>query len=267
MQQCPQHGRGLGVWVVEDYSEAHLAAMEFLNRTSTPDVGYMLVRVRFTHGLGPSTYQVHFEVAARPNEFVRRGRRRSSGAEPVGRINVQQRDYLREVREIAKPELDDMGLRTERTEQMHACGSYVVTHLPESLEVSKWGYFSIRTTRSAASVGLYMANFETREQNSAAIEVLRERYAERLIAALPGSPQIDWHRGSGALLDHADVELPGEGYLGGSANRAAEWSVAVCRGWLDVMRADPMDDLSKLVEDWLVHHEDGSADFDTDSES
>lgn len=259
-----QQGSGLGVWVVEDYSEAHLAAMEFLNRTSTADVGYMLVRVRFTHGLGPNTYQVHFEVAARPNDFVRRGRRRSSGAEVTGHINEQQRGYLREVLEAASPELEGMGLRAQ---SMHARGAYVNVQLPASVEVSNWGVLTLRTTRSAASVRLHMIGFETREQNSAALEVLRDRYAERLIEVLPGAPQIDWHGGaSGALSDYAGIELAGEGYVGGSADRAASWAVAVCRGWLDVMRADPIADLSSLVEDWVVHHEDGSTDFDDNGE-
>jgi hypothetical protein len=32
------------------------------------------------------------------------------------------------------------------------------------------------------------------------------------------------------------------------------------------MRADPIADLSSLVEDWVVHHEDGSTDFDDNGE-
>src|SRR5262249_15376244 len=116
-----QQGSGLGVWVVEDYSEAHLAAIEFLNRTSTPEVGYMLCRVRFTHGTGPNAYQVHCEVAARPNDFVRRGRR-VAGSENTGRINERRRDYLARVLEVAKPELERIGYRGV---SMHARGAYI----------------------------------------------------------------------------------------------------------------------------------------------
>jgi hypothetical protein len=261
-----QQGSGLGVWVVEDYSEAHLAAVEFLNRTSTPDVGYMLVRVRFTHGVGANTYQVHFEIAARPNAFVRRGRRRVTGAETTGRVNDQQRDYLRAVLDVARPELEAMGLRVLR---IHARGVYVDIRLPTSMDLSNWGHLSLRTTRSAAAMRLHMDGFETREQNSAALDVLRDRYEERLVQLLPGAPQIEWHGGaSGALTDYAGVELPGAGYAGGTSNEAANWAVGVCRSWIDTMGENPISDLSALVEDWVVHHEGGaSAEFDPQAES
>jgi hypothetical protein len=249
---------------VEDYSEAHLAALEFLNRTSTADIGYMLVRVRFTHGMGPTSYQVHFEVAARPNDFIRRGRRRTSGSEVDGRINERRRDYLASVLEVAKPELEGMGLRVL---SMHRRGSYFNVHLPSSLEVSNWAGLTVRTTQGAAAVRLHVTGFETREQNSAALDVLRERYGERLMELLPGAQRIDWHGGaSGATTDYAGVELAEGGYTGGTAANAATWAVGVCRGWLDVMRADPISDLSSLVEDWVVHHEEGSADFADDGE-
>jgi hypothetical protein len=32
------------------------------------------------------------------------------------------------------------------------------------------------------------------------------------------------------------------------------------------MTADPIADLSKLVEDWVVHHEEAPVDFDSDGE-
>jgi hypothetical protein len=257
-----QQGRGLGVWVVEDYSEAHLAALEFLNRTSTAEVGYMLVRVRFTHGTEPMNYQVHFEVAARPNDFVRRGRRRASSSEVDGRINEHRRDYLASVLAEARPELEGMGFRVL---SMHRRGSYFNVHLPSSLEVSNWGNLTVRTTQGAAAVRLHVTGFDTREQNSAALDVIRERYGERLTELFPGA-RIDWHGGaSGALTDYAGVELAGEGYAGGTASTAATWAVGVCRGWLDVMRADPISNLSSLVEDWVVHHEDSSADFADDA--
>jgi hypothetical protein len=259
-----QQGSGLGVWVVEDYSEAHLAAMEFLNRTSTADVGYLLVRVRFTHGVGVNAYQVHFEVASRPNDFVRRGRRRESGGEAPGRINEHRRDYLARIRETAKPELERIGYRGI---SLHARGSYITVRLPAALDVSNWAGFTVNATRATASVRLHVTGFETGEQNSAALDVLRERYGKRLSEAMPDAAQINWHGGSGPVQDHAKVELPGAGYGDGSADEAARWAIAVCRSWLDVMRADPVADLSSLVEDWVVHHEDGSTDFDGDGES
>ena len=258
-----QQGSGLGVWVVEDYSEAHLAAMEFLNRTSTADVGYMLVRVRFTHGVGANAYQVHFEVASRPNDFVRRGRRRESGGEATGRINEQRRDYLARILEAAKPELERIGYRGI---SLHARGSYITVRLPAALDVSNWAVFTVNATRAAASVRLHVTGFETGEQNSAALDVLRERYGERLSKAMPDAAQINWHGGSGPLQDHAKVELPGAGYGVGSADETGRWAVEVCRVWLDVMRADPIADLSSLVEDWVVHHEAGSADFEDNGE-
>ena len=55
-----QHERGRAVWVVERARDAFVAAVRFLNRTSSDDVGYYLVQVRFTHGT--SGYQVHFST-------------------------------------------------------------------------------------------------------------------------------------------------------------------------------------------------------------
>ena len=132
-----QQGGGLGLRVVEDYSEAHLAAMEFLNRTSTSGIGYMLVRVRFTHGVGPSVYQVHFEVAARPNDFVRSGRRRrGAAARPLGASTSLTATTLRLIFDVARPELERIGYRGI---SLHARGSYITVRLPASLDVSNWG--------------------------------------------------------------------------------------------------------------------------------
>jgi hypothetical protein len=42
-----QQEQGHAVWVVEDASDQHVAAIEFLNRTTVADFNYWLLRVRF----------------------------------------------------------------------------------------------------------------------------------------------------------------------------------------------------------------------------
>jgi hypothetical protein len=112
---------------------------------------------------------------------------------------------------------------------MHARGAYVNIRLPSSLDISSWGRLTLRATRSAASVRLHMTGFETREQNSAALDVIRDRYGERLAERLPPATQIDWHAGeSGALSDHVRAEKPDAGYgqPGASANAEAPGSAS-----------------------------------------
>jgi hypothetical protein len=243
-----QQERGLAVWVVEDYSEAHHAAVEFLNRTSTPEVGYFLTRVRFTSGVN-NVYQVHFEVLSRPNEFVRRGRRRSlpDEARPV---NVPKKQYLAEMLSRVQSPLHEAGYRGIA---MHARGAYIHMRFPERLEIATWSGVTIRATRSQTSVRLHLQGFESREENSAALDVLREKYAKALQTELPKPASIDWHGGlSGAESDFAGIDLDGAGYGDGDVERAASWALDVCKAWLAVVDADPLSDLRALVETSVV---------------
>ena len=77
-----QHERGRAVWVVERAHDAFVAAVPFLNRTSSEDVGYYLVQVRFTHGTS-DTYQVLFEVLAAPIALEKGGQETGLSKQPV----------------------------------------------------------------------------------------------------------------------------------------------------------------------------------------
>jgi hypothetical protein len=85
-----QHERGRAVWVVERAHDAFVAAVRFLNRTSSDDVGYYLVQVRFTHG-DSGGYQVHFEVLAAPIAWEKGGKK--VGVSKKG-VNVSKKVYL-----------------------------------------------------------------------------------------------------------------------------------------------------------------------------
>jgi hypothetical protein len=256
-----QQGRGLAVWVVEEYSEAHLAAVEFLNRTSVGEAGYVLVRVRFT-AAAQDEYQVHFEVAARPNEFVRHGRRRAPSADEPRQINLEKKQYLADLlARIAQP-LKDAGYRLYG---MHRRGAYIHMRLPADLDVAAWSRLSVRATKTKVSVRLHLNGFESREENSAALDVLRDCYEKRLSEELPAPVDIDWHGGSaGADSDFAGVDLEGQGYRGGDVQKAAGWSVKVCSAWLSVMRSDLISDLRSQVEERVVATSEAPLDLDTD---
>jgi hypothetical protein len=98
-----QQQHGLAIWIAEDFSQAHLAAVDFLNRTSIEGVGYLLVRVRFTHAL--EEYQVHFEVLSRPNAFLKSSTRTS-----VRKSNPDVVEFVAPVWESLKEPLKQGGL-------------------------------------------------------------------------------------------------------------------------------------------------------------
>lgn len=253
-----QQGKGLAVWVVEEYSQAHVAAAEFLNRTSGPEIGYFLIRTRFTPG-ADGVYQVHFEVAVRPNEFLRRGRRRTV-PEEARPVNLPKKQYLAAVLDIVKGRLHEAGFRGI---SMHARGAYIHMRFPERLDVSSWSGLTVRARRSDVAVRLHLQGFESREENSAALDVLKSRYEPSLLRKLPEGAIPEWHGGlASAESDFVGVNLDGVGYGEGNPERAADWSVAVARAWLEVLVSDPIDDLKALVEEAVLREDAFPADLD-----
>lgn len=184
---------------------------------------------------------------------------KASGASGQDRISAYQARIL----EVVKPELERIGYGAIRWNRRT---SVITVNFPRTLDLSKpdLSAFTINATRADASVRLHFGGFETKNENSAALDVLRERYGERLSRAMPGGAKINWHTGSGPRQDKAMVVLPGAGYEDGSADDTARWAVEVLRAWMDVLRDDPITDLSSLVEDWVVHHEEASRDLSGD---
>jgi hypothetical protein len=113
-----QHERGRAVWVVERAHDAFVAAVRFLNRTASEDVGYYLVQVRFTHGHAGG-FQVHFEVLAAPIAWERGG---NKGAVSKKGVNLSKKAYLDSVHDKIRDGLLDVGFSSSNT---HARGAYL----------------------------------------------------------------------------------------------------------------------------------------------
>lgn len=237
-----QYGKGYAVWVTEDYHSAHSAAINFLNRTSPEDVNYFLVQVRFTHG-ADEAHQVYFELVEKPNVFAKvPGKSSSTG------FNINRRDYLQQVLKLASPELAKVGYKNIR---MHSHGAYMYMRLPV-VALDEWGA-SIRlsVTRNEAILRLVISG-EDRARNSAALDVIRERYETLWQSLLPGEPEFEWHATTAtAQSDIVLARRPGVGYENGTPEESASWATKVATNWLFAFEQEPLEDLPSLVDSLL----------------
>lgn len=243
-----QHERGRAVWVVEEAHEAFVAAMRFLNRTSSGDAGYFLVQVRFTHGsLGG--YQVHFEVLAAPIAW-------EQPAVPR-RINKPKRAHARALLDELQRELPSVGFPT-----MNTRGSYIWVAWPLDLWYRQYAIrLVVRVLKGSTAVVVFARSFSTREANTQAITILKDAYASDLAARVPPGSDIRWYSSKkGSLPEAVRVELPGVGYSDGDIDETAAWVVDVCRVWLELFRERPILDLAEQVRQVLPGAMDGLAD-------
>ncbi len=238
-----QQDRGRAVWVVEQAHDAYVAAVRFLNRTSSDEVGYYLVQVRFTHG-PDGGHQVHFEVLAAPIAWERTGKARQIGASRA--VNATKVDFINGILDVVRPGLLAAGFPSMNT---HARGSYLWVNWHQDLWIRRFARrIDIKVTKSATRVPLYIWNLSTREANTAAMQILHNRYATRLANALPGGTTVSWFVGGAGRREVVRAELDDCGYETGDVRRAAEWAESVVCAWLDIVRSDPIDDLESQVE-------------------
>jgi len=237
-----QQQRGLAIWIAEDFSQAHLAAIEFLNRTSIEGVGYLLVRVRFTHAA--DGYQIHFEVLSRPNSFLKRG---SNGG--ASKANPDKVDFMAAVLGQIKGPIEAAGLTRVR---MHTRGSYIQAWLPPSAGLqAAGGHLLFRVTARDAAVLLVLHGLDTREANVAALQVVQDWYGTTT-ETLP-SPVDQWTGGTGeALRAYAASNRKGSGYVDGTPTEAATWAQTMFLAWLDLLKANPIVNIEAAVADHAV---------------
>lgn len=207
-----QQQHGLAIWIAEDFSQAHLAAIEFLNRTSIEGIGYLLVRVRFTQAV--EGYQIHFEVLSQPNSFLKG----ATGSHGSSKANPSKVAYMAAVLEQIKTPLEAAGLRSVR---MQTRGSYIQARLPTAAGVdSVGGHLLFRCTARAATVLMVIGGLDTREENLAVLHVLEDRYRDVIGSSLPVAVD-QWTGGTGdALRAYASSTLAGPGLCGGRATRS-----------------------------------------------
>ena len=234
-------GKGRAVWVVEQAHDAYVAAVRFLNRTSSDEVGYYLVEVRFTHGAAGS-YQVHFEVLSAPIAWERGAK----GGVAVKSANEPKVAYLGAIHEAVKPTLLGAGFPNMNT---HAHGSYLWVTWPKTLWFHRFApRLDIRVTQSSALVVVYVWTLPTREANTIAMGVLEERYADAVAERLPEGSAVTWSAAGAGRREAVRIERPGAGYGGGDAQVAAEWAAGVVLMWLELLRDDPIEDLEQRVQ-------------------
>jgi hypothetical protein len=234
-----QQQHGLAIWIAEDFSQAHLAAVEFLNRTSIEGIGYLLVRVRFTHA--STGYQIHFEVLSRPNSFLKSG----SGGIGGSKANPSKVAFMAAVFERIKAPLEVAGLRGVR---MHTRGSYIQARLPAAAGLEPVsGHLLFRATANDATVLLVIHGMDTREENLAALEVVEERYKDVIEQSLP-SPVAQWTGGTGdSLRAYASSTLDGQGYGVGDPAAAGVWAQDMFLAWSKMLTADPIPDIESAA--------------------
>ena len=245
------HDRGYAVWVTEDYSPAHVAAIEFLNRTTSEDFGYFLVQVRFAEGRD-NTYQVYFELVSRPNTFVKRtaSRGRSQATAPV---NESRRSYLAALLADARGRFEALGFSSVR---MHTRGSYIEMRLPIP-PLDSWGArFKVYANKTETTVRLHVTS-DNAEANYAAIELIRKRYGNEWSESLADLGEIEWHASPGAESDCVRMVLPGVGYSGGSVADSAAWALRIAEAWLKPMKASPIVDLEAEVQAYMDEQDAG----------
>jgi hypothetical protein len=234
-----QHERGRAVWIVEDVHDAYVAAVRFLNRTSTEDVGYYLVQVRFTHG-EDAGFQVHFEVLAAPIAWERATQ--GGGKRP---LNKSKLAWMTSLHEAVAPELLGAGFPSMN---LHARGSYIWARWPSDVWLRTYGKnLLVRARQDQILVAVFVNSYASREANSAAIDVLEETYASELTQRLPTGSVIQWRAAQAGTTEQVRVILQGVGYPDGDIAEAATWSTDVARAWVEILRSQPIVDLDDRV--------------------
>jgi hypothetical protein len=236
-----QQEQGHAVWVVEDASDQHLAAMEFLNRTTIAEFNYWLLRVRFTPtGAG---YQVFFDVLSRPNEFVRSDTGHQGG--PVGSGGDRTLDGRYEfhagLTERLRSPLSQAGWRNVA---MHKGGWSVRMLYPKDVELARWGRVVVRSHGDNFYLHLLVTKGD-QETNTAIVELLRQRYGDQLEELVPDEAEVRWHD-AGQSADGIKVVWYGDGFAT-DPDEAGSAILEVCTGWLAALRATPLDDLEHAL--------------------
>lgn len=220
--------RGLGVWVVEEVTEAHRAAVDFLNRTSDESVGYAIVVVRFAPG-PDGTHYVDFDVVAEPNLWVKSP---TVGATRLGGT-PERRGFLEEVAQRVAPLLVEAGWASARA--LSGSSPRIRLELPSAHPLS--GPVSRTVLRANPRIFTFRHALRLRsyERSWRAFEALRERYGDQLAEVLGAEADVRWHATegrAGAANDQLWIVHPGGGYGAIEAEEAARWAVLVCSTWM-----------------------------------
>lgn len=235
-----QQEQGHAVWIVEDASDQHIAAIEFLNRTTVADFNYWLLRARFTPA--GDGYQVFFDVLARPNEFIRSSDSAHGGSGRSGRLTKPERlEFHTAILERLKQPLIAVGWRNV---SMDKSGYLLRMRYPTHQPLAQWGFVYIRSLPDQFYVHMMVRKGDA-TTNNAIIDILQERYGDALEAAMPRQAQVRWHDAE-QNADAIKIVFHGDGY-NADPDEAAELVRRVCVTWLELLETDPIEDLDALI--------------------
>lgn len=220
--------RGLGVWIAERVTDPHLAAVEFLNRTSDESVGYALLTVRFADAPGGGHY-VDFDVLARPNHWTKEATRTGSRTAAPERV-----EFLTAVHGLIQDRLERAGWYQVT---LHLDRPRINLQLPDDHPLKGRGYYTLRAAPTSFRFRHVATGFDTFEESQRFVAGLRARYGESMAAAVPAGTGIEWGitgRGN-ERNDQWRAVHPSGGYTTVRAEDAADWAVEVASTWLDVL--------------------------------
>lgn len=231
--------RGLGVWVVEGYAEPHLAAVEFLNRTSDESTGYALVVVR----LAPAPdgdYYVDLDVVARPNQWMKTLPETTSVARPATPERVA---FLEAVHAAVEQPLLNAGWA--RVAAHTGRSARIQLHLGQAHPLQRVSYHTLRADPSGFRFRHVLRDFGPLEESLAAVAALRARYGDRLAELVPPGTRLVWDAPmrSDQVNGQWQAEHPGGGYADLEASEAAAWAIDVASAWVRLITEDPPHDL------------------------
>jgi hypothetical protein len=237
-----QQGRGYAVWVTEHVHDAHLSAVNFLNRaTGADDVGFFLVRARFTHGLA-GTHQVHFEVVARPNEFEKPSKRTSTGDKTSPRYQYA----------LALQQLLDLPLRAAgwASTGVHIKG-FIWVRWPSKLWVTSVSHHSasVRPHEQSCQVSVRINRAGDRAANEHVVGLIRQAYEAEIAKLIDAEDELLWDAGTtGAPAASFAIRHPEGGYADGDPRATAEWAERILTGLLNAVTNHPVQmDLPPLL--------------------
>lgn len=237
-----QQERGRAVWVVEEAHDAYIAGVRFLNRTSTDEVGYYLVKVQFT-AAATGGFHVNFDVLAAPLAWEGSGRRGAGGGSAT--VNPEKVAYLEAIHERVRPGLLAAGVPNLNT---HPRGSYLWLQWPNTIWFRQWAKrLDIRVTKSAAVVAIFIDGFPSKAANIAAASVIRKQLGDTIENAVPRGTEVIWDAVGSGQRKVIRIELPGQGYESGNPDDAASWAEHCCKAIFASFAENPIDNLAELV--------------------
>lgn len=184
--------RGLGIWIAEHTRPAHVAAVDFLNRTSDESVGYALLRVRFAPGPDGIHY-VDLQVVAQPNSWLKHS---FTAADGLRGPAPERADLLQTVHDTIADDLTAQGWRVRLPGNL----KYIRLDFPEGHPLAATSYLTFRASSTSFTFRQVITGAATLQASAAVVERLRDRYGDDFEDAVPEGTAVVWGDGFPAAV-------------------------------------------------------------------